>query len=212
MVRAQSQRLLPLLLAGGKGGYLAAPGIEELQGQMPQSPDADDGDLVGGLNVELNQWIEDGNARAEEWASGGQVDAFGNRHDAVGRGPHLVGKAAVMSDDGRLRGGAQVLVPGVAEGAGVAVARVPAQTHGLSDGELLDLRAEAGNRAHHFVPGHDRVLGHAPFVVDHTKIAMAEPRVEHIDLDFVAAQFARVILEWFQFALCLGGCICLDHA
>lgn len=72
---------------------------------MAQTADADHRHLVGGFDIKLDQRIENGNPPAKQGAGGIQVDTVRDGNDTVGGRTHLVGKAAMMADDGRLRVG-----------------------------------------------------------------------------------------------------------
>ncbi|MFT5188439.1 MAG: hypothetical protein ACI957_001459 [Verrucomicrobiales bacterium] len=56
-----------LRVAGGKGGDFAALGVEELQREVSETANADDGDMIERGDGILHDGIEDGDATAEEW-------------------------------------------------------------------------------------------------------------------------------------------------
>lgn len=58
--------------------------------------------------------------------------------------------------------------------------------------------------ANHFVAGHKRIGGHAPLVVEHGKIAMADAAALNGDLHLFAAKRTGGMAEWLE---CLPGAV-----
>lgn len=84
----------------GERRDLAAPFVQELQGHVPQSANADDPHPVNGQNAELYNWIEDRDPAAEQ-----RTGVLGLQALRQGAGPqraatHVVGKAAMSADNG----------------------------------------------------------------------------------------------------------------
>lgn len=66
VVGAEFAGFVRLGFAGGEGGDLAAPFVEELQRQVTQSADADHADAVGRLDPEIDDGAEDCDSPAEQ--------------------------------------------------------------------------------------------------------------------------------------------------
>ena len=77
----------------------------------------------------------------------------------------------------------------------------PAMADALSNLEPLRCFAECDYRPGHFVSRHERVLGHAPLVVEHRKIRVAESTVRYFDFDLFRTKLAGVETERLQRAI-----------
>ena len=55
--------------------------------------------------------------------------------------------------------------------------------------------AQGDDRADRFVAGNEREIGHAPFVVEHGEVGMADSAVADLDLDFLGTEFTRIEAE-----------------
>ena len=75
---------------------------------------------------------------------------------------------------------------------GQTTLRRPAEPHLLPDLQPLRLLPERCYRAHHLVAGNKWILRHAPFVLEHREIRMADATVSYIDLDLLRPEFSRV--------------------
>ncbi|MNF34021.1 hypothetical protein D3C84_148550 [compost metagenome] len=198
LVRAQALGFFLLVQRRGEGGDFATPGVEKAQGQMTQAADADHADLVGGLDVELQQRAEHRRAGAEQRADQARVEPIRQRHGPGPVAAQAVGETAVAADYGRFYRAAELVR---AFHAGVAVhaaALVPADPDPLAEFEAAHLLAEADDAADHLVAGDERVAGVAPFVVDHRLVGVADAAVFHGHLDLFAAQRAGVIAVRFE--------------
>jgi hypothetical protein len=47
------------------------------------------------------------------------------------------------------------------------------------------------------MPGHERIFGHPPIVIQHGKIRMAEAAVADLDFDFLGSERTRIKRERF---------------
>ena len=52
--------------------------------------------------------------------------------------------------------------------------------------------AERRHRAGHLVAGNERIVRHAPFVIEHRKIRVADAAVRDLDFHFLRPEFARI--------------------
>ncbi len=125
---------------------------------MAQSADADDSHLVGGFHVKLHDRVEHGDAATEQRTGRLKIDPFGNCNYAGGIRAHLIGKAAVMRNNGRLGFCAKILISGFAGMTVAAIAAVPTQPDDRSFLQVQDMAPPGGNPSDHLVAGHQRVL------------------------------------------------------
>ena len=88
--------------------------------------------------------------------------------------------------------------------AGKAAVGKPAETDPLPDLQPFGFIAEGNDRADYFMTGYERVLGAAPFVVEHRKIGVAEAAVRDLDLNFLGAEFTGIEAERFQWSFRRG--------
>jgi hypothetical protein len=73
----------------------------------------------------------------------------------------------------------------------------PSETNALADFKSFCFLPECGHRACHFMPGHERIFGHPPIVIQHGKIRMAEAAVSDLDFDFLGSERTRIKRERF---------------
>lgn len=182
-------------VAGGEGGDVASPGAEKLEGHVAEPADADDGDAVRGPHAALDDGIEHGDAAAEKRAGLCGVERLGERADPRPVGAHPGCKSAVALDDGALGAGAEIWVAREARGAGSATAGEPAEADAVADFEALGVFAEGDDFADDFVAGDERVGGHAPFVVEHGEVAVADAATLHGNLDLPDAERAGCVFK-----------------
>lgn len=196
--------------SGGEGGDFAAPGFEEGEGHVAETADADDSDAVGRFDAVMGDGVKDGDAAAEEGASGDGINAFGNGNGPGGLAADFVGEAAVASDDGvghlpfLL---AAMVMAGHALVADEAGAGTPTEADTLAEFEMADVVADGGDASDGFVAGDEGVLRHLPFIVEHTEVAVTEAAVFDIDLDFVGFEIAGVEVEGFERSAGFMGCV-----
>jgi hypothetical protein len=79
----------------------------------------------------------------------------------------------------------------------------PSDANPLPHLEAVDVFSERDHRADRFMSGHERELGHAPFVVEHRKIGMADAAVRDFDFHLVLSQLARIKFKRLQWTF--GG-------
>ena len=92
-------------------------------------------------------------------------------------------RAAVPTDDSRLRGRAVVVVSGQAFAAGHTGLRVPAEPDRLPGPAGCERPLDRGYAPDNFVSGDKRVLAETPLVVEHAEVAVADAPVAHVDID-----------------------------
>jgi hypothetical protein len=94
----------------------------------------------------------------------------------------------MVVDYGTHRRGAEVMIAGFAPFAGKARISKPSQTDPLSERYSSGMRTHGRDRADNFVTGNQGILADSPFVVHHTEVAVAQPAVFYLDLDFGVPQ------------------------
>ena len=67
----------------------------------------------------------------------------------------------------------------------------PGDAHALADLETLGFFAEGDDGADGFVSGNEWEFRHAPLVVEHRDIRVADPAVRDLDFDLFRTEFAR---------------------
>jgi hypothetical protein len=77
---------------------------------------------------------------------------------------------------------------------------LPANAHALPDGKVLHLAADCGHHADNLVSGNEGVLADAPIIVDQVDVAMADPAMGDLDLDFVGLEFTWGVFEGQKFS------------
>ncbi len=205
-VGAEFQRFLLFGFAGGEGGDMTPPRPGELEREMSEAADADDGDLRCGRELGLHERVEDGDAAAEHRADGARRDGCGQLHDAGGLRADDVGEAAMTADDGCLCCCTHVMVATQALPAMQAVAGVPAEADAITDVEVLHARPDGADAAGHLMARNQGVIGHAPVVLEHAEIAVADATMFNIDVNFIITDRAERVGEWFKrFPRCRGG-------
>src|SRR4029077_16837127 len=198
---AQLPRFRFLAVTGGKGMYFTAPFVGELERHVSQSTDADDPDTGGGGHLMNQEWREYCDAAAQERSHFCQVQRIGQRANPWPLSSNAIRKAALSPDNGPLGSGAQVLVTGKTFVACKTAMSEPPESDALSDFQPLRRLAQCDNRSGHLVSRHEWVLGHAPFVVEHRKIRVAESTVRYFDFDLFRTKGAGVETEKFQRAV-----------
>jgi hypothetical protein len=68
----------------------------------------------------------------------------------------------------------------------------PANPDTLANLEALGFFAEGDDGPNGFMCGNEREFRHAPLVVEHRDIRVADPAVRDVDFDLFRAEFARV--------------------
>ena len=159
-------RLIEFCFAG-EGGDFAAPGFGKLESEVSQAPDADYGDAMDRQEAKLEHGIKDGDAATEERSGGGAVDAVREGDDAGGLSADGVGEGPMIADDGRLRYRAEIVIPGEAARAGLAVALVPSDADPLADVKMRHLVSHRGDAASPFVAGDQGKSRDTPIVFEH---------------------------------------------
>ena len=81
----------------------------------------------------------------------------------------------------------------------------PANADTLANLEPLGFFAEGDDGADGFMSGNEREFRHAPLVIEHRDIRVADPAVRDLDFDFFGAEFARVEGERLQCGVGRGG-------
>jgi len=105
----------------------------------------------------------------------------------------------------------------VAADAGIAVpaaARRPADADLLADLQPFILRRAAQRRhaANHLMAGNQRIARHAPFVVDHRQVGVADAAVFNLYFDILRQEFACVVLPQRQIGARFFGGVAFNCA
>jgi hypothetical protein len=72
-------------------------------------------------------------------------------------------------------------------------ARVPAKPNGLSDLHRFRLCTHRNHFADRLVTRHERELRHAPFIVEHRQIRMADPAILDFDFNLFVPKRPRIV-------------------
>ena len=181
---------------------------------MAEAANADDADAAVRRDVMHQQRLEDGDAAAEHRPGGFKIDVFRQRDHPLPVGAQLIGEAAAV-DDGGHRAFQTVHV--VAADTGVAVAaaaRRPANADLLANLQPFILRRAAQRRhpANHLVTGHQRIARHAPFIVDHRQVGVADPAVLHLHFDIFRLKVAGIVLPQRQIGARFFGGVTFNSA
>eukprot|EP00903_Cladosiphon_okamuranus_P003935 g3933.t1 len=186
----------------GEGCNLAAPGIEKLEGEVTKAADANHANLVGGLYSKISNRCEDRDPAAEEGPGGDGVQFCGEFYSPFPIRANLVGKAPVTPDDHCVRVGAKLLSAGQAWFAGKAAPGNPSEAHAIAYGETFHLISDFLDRADDFMAGNEGVFTHAPIVIDHGDIRVADSTGFDVYLDLFRTELTGVEFEFFEL---LGG-------
>ena len=192
MVGAETTGFIGLGRVGGEGRDLATPRRRKLQRKVAKAADTDHADAGSGQNVVGEERLEHGHAGTQQRTGAGAIDPFGQGNGPCPVGAHLVGKAAVVLQDGGHRSCAQVLI---ARQAGLAVHAAfggPADAHMLTQVQALGMGAQCADRADDLMAGNEWIAGVAPFIANHRQIRVTDPAVLDGDLDLFVAKFTGV--------------------
>ena len=198
MVRAEFFQFGLFVLRRSESNHLAAPLVQELNGEVAESAHADHTHAVGRLHSALHDGVEDGDAAAEKRAGFGRIDAFRNWHGPGPMRAHALGEATVASDHGVLVIGAKVVITGQARLTAHAASGKPAETDAIADFYFFHFAAGCDDASRDFVPGHERVFRVTPVVVQDGNVRMANAAIVHRDFHLLVPERARIELEGFE--------------
>src|SRR5690606_12008524 len=202
VARAETPCFLRLVRARGEGRDPAAPGAEEHQRHVAKSADADHAYPVGRFDPEMEKRCENGDAAAEERSGSSGIKPVRNRHRPDPVRPQPLGEGAMVADDGRLDGGAEMEIAAHAGVAMKAGTHIPADAHLLADDEALaggDLPYR-GDTTDRLVTWHEWIGRHSPFVVEHRKVGMADAAVFDSNLNIFRVEGTGIIAEGFKWS------------
>ena len=171
-IRTHRQHFLLFRRVRAERRHFTAHRVQQLDGNMPQPANPDHAHAAGGGDVMHQQRFKDGDTATQQRTCGFNINAVRQRDNPLPVGAQLIGETALVKDGRRC---ALKAVDLVAADTGVAVAAAacrPADTHALAHFQPFVLRgaAERHDAANDFVPGHQRIAGEAPFVIDHREI------------------------------------------
>src|SRR4051812_28025387 len=124
-VRAHLLRFVCLAGRRRKSRDMTTPLVGELQSQVPQSADTNDTDVIGRLDIELYQRIENRHTAAKQWPRFSDVNTFRNRSGPNPVAANTCGECAMSMDNGRFAGIAHLVIAREALPAMQATAGVP---------------------------------------------------------------------------------------
>src|SRR5262249_1386827 len=151
---------------------------------MSQSTDANNPHSGSGEHVMNQKGRKYSDSAAEERSDFCEVQRIRQRTNPGPLSSNTIRKAAVASDNGPLSRGAKALITREAFVAGEATVSEPAESHALADLESLRPFSQCGNCAGYLMSRHERVIGHAPVVIEHREIRVAEAAMRDLNLDF----------------------------
>src|SRR5262249_4723522 len=137
--------------------------------------------MAGRLGVK-DEWIEDGDAPAQEGTCLGVLRSLRQRDGPRPMAAHAGAEPAAVTENRRHSVDPQVLLARHALPAVHAAPGSPADSHPLADLRSLGRRAQRRYAADLLVAEDGRVLRDAPFVVEHRNIGVAKPAVFDRDL------------------------------
>ena len=117
----------------------------------------------------------------------------------------------MTANDSAARAGTEVVVAFHTGLTFVAVTGMPAQTNTVTDLQFFHMRAHRADAPRHFMARHKGITGHAPFVIQHAQIAVADAAVFHIDFHIMVTQRARIVFKRLEFTTRFEGCVGFDH-
>ena len=79
---------------------------------MSKTANTNNTDSIKGLDVVLDDWIENRYPTAKKRSCGGNIDAIWQHRYPALMGPHLVGKAAVATNNYAFSGGTEIVITG----------------------------------------------------------------------------------------------------
>jgi hypothetical protein len=71
-------------------------------------------------------------------------------------------------------------------------------TDTLTNCEPVHVGADCRDCADDLMARQERVMGHAPVVVHHRHVGMADSAMSDAYIDFIGAEFSKIELKWFQ--------------
>ncbi len=209
-MRAQFFRFLLFTIAGGEGMDFAAPFVGELKREMTQSADADDADTSGRGNVMDQKRCENRDATAEERTGFGGIERIWQGTNPRPLGAETIGKTSVAADDRTLGLVTEIVIARKALGTAQAAEGGPTDANALTDFQTFCVFSKRGHRADRFVARDKWETGHAPFIIEHREIRVADAAVGNVDFDVVAAEFAGIEGIGLERGACGGGGIGFD--
>src|SRR4051812_48602914 len=192
---AQLSRFRLLAVTRGEGMHFAAPFVGELDRHVSQPADANDSDTRGGGHVMNQEGRKNSDAAAQKRSHFCQVQRIRQRTNPRPLSSHTIRETAMASNNGALSRGAKMLLAGKAFVAGQTAMSGPAKAYALSNFEPFRRSAQCNNGPGHFVAGHEGVLRHAPFIIEHRKVGVAEAAVRDLYLNFFGPDFTGIEAE-----------------
>jgi hypothetical protein len=74
----------------------------------------------------------------------------------------------------------------------------PAQPDFLTGRQVAHSLSDAPDRTGDLVPGHKRIGGYFPRIVDHAQVAVTDSAARHLDVDLILSDVSEVIFKRFQ--------------
>jgi hypothetical protein len=196
---------------------IGAHGRSELDAHVPEAAQPGDSYLGARPDAEFAKRRIRGDSGAEQRRSAADVQARGKAADellpnddmvavtTVGDGPVLQILAAIGHDPVR----AELLVSRHAVLAGEVAVDKTSDGSAVSDLELGHRGAGAGHHADDLMTGDHRIDAHAPIVVRHMQVGMANSAVSDLDRDVFGPKPASLDRHRFDWRLGVRDSICL---
>src|ERR1700748_2974388 len=172
-MRTHCLGLFRLCRRGGEGGDLRTEYARELQSQMSQSTDADDGDARGGRHAVGAQWRIHCDTRAEQRRCILAFKRLRNGDDKARRNTDAIREAAIAVHAGWLGIRTKVLLAGATPFASAATIGLPADTDTLPRLQVPDRCADRHHGADDLVAWNERNPADLPVVIYQMQIAAA---------------------------------------
>ncbi len=150
------------------------------------------------------KWREDRDSTAKKRAGLGKLQCIRQWAHPSPLRTQAIGKAAVAADDGALGGWAKIVIAGQTFVAMKTTISRPANADALAHLKALGIFPECYHGSNRFMSGNERELRHAPLVVEHGKIGVANSAVRDFDFHLVRAQLAGIKFKRLQSFM--GGC------
>jgi hypothetical protein len=175
------------VFAARDGGDAISEFVGELNAEMAESTDTEDGDQISGHGSIATQRIVCGDSGAEKRGGFGGIERIGHRGESFDGGDHVFGVATVEMKAGDFLLGAIREIAAAAKKAGVVLPAVPADSYALTLLPIGDSRAELGDYTGNFVAGTARVGQTGPESVLDEVVAEANAAGLHADADLTWA-------------------------
>ena len=162
---------------------------------MAQTADADHTDTRRRPGAVVAQRAIHRDAAAKEGGDALAVQRFGDGDGEAGVHADGAGVAAMTADAGGLRLGTEMVFACAAPLADAAGVGLPADTDALAGLPVENGLAHRGDGADDLMTWDERVMAHAPVVVDQVHVGAAHTAVGNLDFNLVGRKVGNGVLE-----------------